>query len=192
MTTNLIQNVQQVLRNIGKYTQAKDKSMARKVMLMSVVNKNMTQNRQISSISSKMGFSRKTMIEYFKRRLILDDSIMERNWEIMCTTPHFDRIEESLENLVISFWIDNTHPSSNSIDVIRHRIASGQYEHHKKYWLDTTQHELYVSFCSEHPNVKIGQTLFKRLKPYFVRSNKVFQTCCCRHHIEFDLHYQVF
>ena len=53
--------------------------MARKVMLMSVVNKNMTQNIQIYSISSEMGFSRKTMREYVKRRLILDDSTMKGN-----------------------------------------------------------------------------------------------------------------
>ena len=63
---------------------------------------------------------------------------MEENWGIMCREPHSDRIEEVLINLVISFWIDNTHPSSNSRDVISHRIASGQYEHHTKYWLDTT------------------------------------------------------
>ena len=68
---------------------------------MSAVNKNMTQNRQISSISSKMGFSRKTMRQYVKRRLIVDDSTMEGNWEIMCRAPHSDRIEELLKNLVI-------------------------------------------------------------------------------------------
>ena len=84
------------------------------------------------------------MREYVKRRLILDDSTMEGNWEIMCRAPHSDRIEELLKNLVISFWIDNTRLSSNNRDVIRHRIASGQYEHHTKHWLDTTQHELYV------------------------------------------------
>ena len=75
---------------------------------MFVVNKNMTQNRQISSISFEIGFSRKTMREYVKRRLIVDDSTMEGNWAIMCRAPHFDRIEELLKNLVISFWIDNT------------------------------------------------------------------------------------
>ena len=75
---------------------------------MSVVNKNMTQNREISSISSKMGFSSKTMREYVKRRLILDDSTMEGNWEIMCRVALSNRIDEGLKNLVISFWIDNT------------------------------------------------------------------------------------
>ena len=121
----------------------------------------------------------------------MDDSTIEGNWKIICRAPCSNRIENLLRKIVISFWIDNTCPSSNSRDVIKHRIAPSQYEHHTKHWLDTT-HELYVSFCSEHPNVKVGQTLFKKMKPYFVSSNKVFETCCCCHHIEFDLHYQVF
>ena len=61
MQSDVIENSKQSLRNIGKQSQTKDKPMERKVMLMSVVNKNMTQNRQISSIFSEMGFSRKTM-----------------------------------------------------------------------------------------------------------------------------------
>ena len=70
---------------------------------MSVVSKNMSQNRQISSILSEMGFSRKKMREYVKRRLILDDSTMDNNWEIMCRAPHSDRIKEVLKKIVISF-----------------------------------------------------------------------------------------
>ena len=123
MQTDLIENVKQGLRNIGKHSRTKDKFVARKVMLMSVVSKNISQNRKISSISSEMGFSRKTMRQYVKRRLIVDDRTMEGNWEIMCRAPHSDRIEELLKKLVISFWIDNTHPSLNSRDFIRHRIA---------------------------------------------------------------------
>ena len=138
MEIDVIENVQQGLRNIGKHPRTKDNSVARKVMLMSIVSKNMSQNRQISSISSEMGFSRKTTRPYVKRRLIVDDITMEGNWAIMCRAPHSDRIEELLKKLVISFWIDNTCPSSNSRDVIRHKIAPGQYEHHTKYWLDTT------------------------------------------------------
>ena len=34
--------------------------------------------------------------------------------------------------------------------------------------------------------------MFERSKSYFVRSNKVFETCCFHHHIEFYMHYQVF
>ena len=51
MQTDVIENVKQVLRNIRKHSRTKDKSMTRKVMLMFVVNKNMNQNRKISSIS---------------------------------------------------------------------------------------------------------------------------------------------
>ena len=110
----------------------------------------------------------------------------------MCRAPHCDRIDDRIKNLVISFWNDNTRPSSNTRDVLRHRVKANLYEHHTKHWLDITQHEMYVSFCSSNPDIKIGQTLFERLKPYYVRRNKVFETCCCHYHIEFDLHYQVY
>ena len=40
MQTDMIENVKQGLRNIGKKSRTKDKSMERKVMLTSVVNKN--------------------------------------------------------------------------------------------------------------------------------------------------------
>ena len=50
-----------------------------------------------------MGFSRKTMREYVKRRLIVDESTMEGNWAIMCRAPHSDRIEDLLKKIVISF-----------------------------------------------------------------------------------------
>ena len=45
MQTDMIQNVKQGLRNIGKHSRTKDKFVARKVMLMSIVSKNMSQNR---------------------------------------------------------------------------------------------------------------------------------------------------
>ena len=78
------------------------------------------------------------MRQYVKRRLILDDNTMEGNWAIMCRAAHSTRIDVGLKILVISFWIDNTCLSSNNRDVITHKIASGQYEHHTKHWLDTT------------------------------------------------------
>ena len=34
--------------------------------------------------------------------------------------------------------------------------------------------------------------MFERLKPYFVKINKSFETCCCRYHVTFDLYYEGF
>lgn len=35
-----------------------------------------------------------------------------------------------------------------------------------------------------HPNIRIGQTLFIFLKPYFVKSLKDKSICCCKYHVE--------
>ena len=83
-----------------------------------------------------------------------------------------------VKNLVIQFWIDNTCPSPNRRDIIKQRIGPKEYLQHAKHWLDVMQHELYLSFCNLNLDTKIGQTMFERLKPYFVKINRSFETCC--------------
>ena len=51
--------------------------------------------------------------------MILDDNTLEENWAIMCIDPHCDRIDDRIKDLVISFWNDNTCPSSNTRDVLK-------------------------------------------------------------------------
>ena len=88
--------------------------------------------------------------------MVLDDSSLEGNWAIMSRAPRCDMIDDRIKILVISFWNDNTRPSSNVRDVLIHRVRDNIYEHHTKYWLDITQHEMFVSFCSSNSDIKIG------------------------------------
>jgi hypothetical protein len=144
----------------------------------------------VSLVTSHIGFRRKIISKYVKRRMVLDDiSTLEGNWAITCRAPCCDMIDDGIENSVISFWNYNAYPSSNTRYVIRHRVRASQYEHHTKYWLDTERHEIYFSFCSLNPNIMIGKVFFERLETYYVKRNKVFETSCCRYHIEFNLQY---
>ena len=111
----IVDNVKKGLVNIGKKSRKLDKTISRRVMLTSLVNERLPQKRQISSLSSEFGFSRRTISKYVKRRKILDDTTSEGNWAIMCRAPHSDRIEDVVRNFVTSFWNDNTHPSSNML-----------------------------------------------------------------------------
>ena len=122
----------------------------------------------------------------------MDDSTLEGNWALMCRVPRSDRIVETIKKLVIQLWIDNTHPSPNRRDIMKQRNGPKEYLQHAKHWLDVTQNELYLSFCNLNLDTMIGQTMFERLKPYFVKINRSFETCCCRYHVEFDLYYEVF
>ena len=101
-------------------------------------------------------------------------------------------IGEIVKNLVIQFWIDNTRPSPNRRDIIKQRIGPKEYLQHEKHWLDVIQHELCLSFLNLNLDIKIGQIMFERLKPYFVKINKSFETCCCQYHVEFNLYYRGF
>ena len=62
---------------------------------------------------------------------------------------------------------------------------------HAKYWLDVTQHELYLSFLNLNSNIKIDQAMFERFEPYFVNINRYFETFCCWYHVEFIMNYDV-
>ena len=119
------------------------------------------------------------ILHYLKRRNNLDDSTLEGNWALMYRVPRSDRIGETIKNLVIQFWIDNTRPSTNRRDIIKQRIGPKEYLQHTKHWLDVTQHVLYLSFLNLNPDTRIGQAMFEILKPYFVKINKYFETCCC-------------
>lgn len=46
------------------------------------------------------------------------------------------------------------------------------------------QVEFFLHFQRIHPDVKIGQRTFEKLKPYFVRKLKDRYTCCCITHIQ--------
>ena len=145
---NIVESVKDGLHSIGKTTRCADKSISRRVILTSILNKNMSQKRQISSLSSHIRYSRKTLGHYLKRRINLDDTTLEGNWALMCRVLRSDRINETVRNLVTTFWTDHTRPSPNTRDVIKKRIGPKEYLQHTKHWLDNTQHELYLSFCN--------------------------------------------
>ena len=52
--------------------------------------------------------------------------------------------------------------------------------------LDKTQTEVYLEFSKCHPEIKVSQRMFEKLKPFYVRPvrEKDSQTCCCRYHVE--------
>ena len=57
------------------------------MILTSILNKKLWKKRQISSLSSHIGDSQKTILHYLKRRNNLDDSTLEGNWVLMCRVP---------------------------------------------------------------------------------------------------------
>jgi hypothetical protein len=67
-----------------------------------------------------------------------------------------------------------------------------QYEEHSKHIFPMTQTKLFNKFKEEHKEVKISINTFVQQKPWFVRPITVCDMCCCRYHVEFELHYDTF
>ena len=65
---------------------------------------------------------------------------METLWEFSGRFPHKDmKLVEAVKGLVHTFWHDNTRPSSNMKDVLKHCRGSRNNEPHVKHYLDMTQ-----------------------------------------------------
>ncbi|XP_057857649.2 uncharacterized protein LOC131066816 [Cryptomeria japonica] len=55
-----------------------------------------------------------------------------------------------------------------------------------------TQTKFYERFLQKFPQIRISQRFFEMAKPFYIKINHVRTTCCCRMHIEFSMHYDIF
>lgn len=77
-------------------------------------------------------------------------------------------------------------------DVLKHLGGSRVHEPHIKHYLDMTQTQIYEMFKDSHPELSLGERYFETCKPWYVRINTIYNTCCCRYHIVFDYYYNTF
>ena len=99
---------------------------------------------------------------------------------------------EAVKGLVHTFWHDNTRPSSNRKDVLKHCMGYMNNEPHVKHYLDMTQTQLFDMFKVSHIELRLEKRSFKKYKHWYVRINTIRNTLFCRYHIEFDIYYHTF
>lgn len=136
-----------------------------------------------------LNLTRRTIQRYIKRRNFLDENI--ENYQVnIFQLPQKDRIFEDVGRQVIEYWTSQSRVSSNRKDTTWIKDEeTGMKITHPKHFVDTTQSELFEAFRKEFFNLKIFQRMFERLRPCFVRINKVHETCC-QNPIEFHLYLQ--
>ena len=106
---------------------------------------------------------------------------METLWGFSGRFPRKDmKLVEAVKGLVHMFWHDNTRPSYNMKDVLRHCRGSRNNEPHVKHYLDMTQTQLFDMFKVSHVQLRLKQRSFKKCKHWYVRINTIWNTCCCR------------
>ena len=65
-------------------------------------------------------------------------------------------------------------------------MGPNDYMTHAKQILEMSQTEIYLQFKSKYPEIKIGQRVFKKCKPFFAKPSSAEDrvSCCCRTHVE--------
>ena len=66
------------------------------------------------------------------------------------------KLAEAVKGLVHTFWNNNTRPSSNTEDVLKHCRGSRNNEPHVKHYLDMTQTQFFEMFKVSHVELRIG------------------------------------
>lgn len=85
---------------------------------------------------------------------------------------------------VIDWWSSQTRVSPQKKDVVNKWLAPKEYEQHATHFLIETQTTFFLRFKEENPELKVQERAFIKLRPYFVRSLKERDVCCCIFHVE--------
>ena len=108
----------------------------------------------------------KTLTKYSIRRDNLDvEGQMETLWAFSGRFPRNDmKLVEAVKGLVQTFWHDNSRPSFNTKDVLKHCRGSRNNEPHVKHYLDMTQTQLFEMFKFSHIEIRLEQRSFEKCK----------------------------
>ena len=102
---------------------------------------------------------------------------MKTLWAFSGRFPRKDmKLVEAVKGLVQTVWHDNTRPSSNTKDVLKHCRGSRNNEPHVKNYLDMIQNQLFDMFNVSHVELRLGQRYFAKCKPCYVRINTIRNT----------------
>ena len=193
-SSHIVKSLVRAFMSIGKKYRSKDCNIACHVLAKSIVNRRIRQCRLSKCTSEIVNLNPKTLKTYSIRRDSLDiEGQMEKLWAFSGRLPcKYMKLVEAMKGLVQSFWNDNTRPSSNTRDVLKHCKGYRSHEPHIKHYLHMAQTQFYEMFKASHPELRLSQRTFEKCKPWYVRINAICNTCFCRYNVEFEYYYNSF
>lgn len=186
LNNSVVQNIQYLISTTKK-RRSDDARAAMNIITASVSGENIAESKAKCKLAERLGLRRSRVYSGFKRRITLLTS------ETACYTEttrklRNDRINEDIKKRIYDWWISpqNSRPTGNKNDVKRKRTGYKTYISHPIQVLEKTQSEVFSEFRQKHPDVKISQRVFEKIRPYYVQRirPKDRQTCCCRKHVE--------
>ena len=126
------------------------------------------------------------------RRERIDDPLQNEIWAFGGWVPHFDKnLSDNVKKEITQFWHSSSRVSPNAKDMLKLRIGIRDYMPHPKNYLEVSQTILFKEFRKIHPRLLILQRAFESLKPFYCVPLKIWNTCCCKYHVEFSMHHEL-
>ena len=121
-SNHIVKSLVAAFTSIGKKTRSQYCNAAHRVLDESIVCRSIRQCRLLKCTSQIVPLHPKTLKKYSVRRNNLDvEGQMETLWAFNGSFPcKYMKLVEAVKGLVHTFWHDNTRPSSNMKDVLKH------------------------------------------------------------------------
>ena len=101
-------------------------------------------------------------------------------------------MEEGIREKVIEYWDNHSRSILDRKHIVQKCSSRVIYKEDCKNVMEMIGVSLFKEFKESNLGVQISFTIFSNLKYWYIRSNTIQDTCCCRYHVEFQLYYNTF
>ena len=178
---NVLDDIKIIQQSTKKH-RSEDSVLARQLIFLP----NIQENKQ-KKLAEKLGVKRGnlTVGHKIRTRILKSESSC---WNLTKKKNRNKNFPDNHKQVAYKFWLSSgiSRPTGNKKDVKRERLVKRVFVSHMIHVLEKSQMEVYCDFRSVHPEFKLSQRSFERLKPFFVcpvRSGDR-NTCLCRYHVE--------
>ena len=186
VTDSVLGDIKSIIQSTKKQ-RSKDSVLARQLIFASVSGENIQENKQKKKLAKKLGVKRGNLTIGHKIRTHIMKS-ESSCWNLTKKKNRNNNIPDNHKQMAYKFWLSSgiSRPTGNKKDIKRERLAKHTFVSHMIHVLEKSQTEVYSDFRSAHPEIKMSQRSFERLKPFFVRPVRSGDrnTCLCRYHVE--------
>jgi hypothetical protein len=119
---NVFNNITSVLKAFGK-SRKKDVCVARKTLQTTIVSGSNIKDRLTLHMAKTLGMSRKTLHKHRKFRFQIDVNDELACWTMISRQPYKDRLAENVNELAYNCWLEESHVSPHTRDVLHQRIT---------------------------------------------------------------------
>ena len=182
----MLENVSSLMKTV-KHKRSKGMKAVKNIVAAAVSGPSLKPGQK-RRLSAEIGIKPKKLKFAEENR----DKIIEGEAECCLNTKNSSytwALSEETQQKVYEHWIKpgvSRNPGTSKSQWKKKRIGPSTYLSHCRMVLECTQHEAFLAFREENPDVQISERSFERLKPFFVTSpcKKDRETCCCKYHVE--------